>query len=106
LKRIQEPPKYLEDFVVTIEFSVFLVKEGVEDFNFYEPISHQKWCHVMEDEYNSILQNNTWSFVPLPSSKWAITCQWLLKIEHGISGQEDHYKAHIVARGVLTTSKV
>jgi hypothetical protein len=85
--------------VVTINFSIFWVEEGVENLTFYESISHQKWHHMMQDEYNSILQNNTWSFVPLPSSKRAITCRWFLKIEPRISGQEDRYKAHIVARG-------
>jgi hypothetical protein len=99
LERIKEPPRYLEDFVVTIKFSIFLVEEGVENLTLYESISHKKWHHMMQDEYNSILQNNTWSFVPLTSSKWAITCRWFLKIELGISGQEDRYKAHIVARG-------
>jgi len=41
--------------VVTIEYLVFLVEEGVEDLKFYEAISHKKWRHMIHDEYNSIL---------------------------------------------------
>jgi hypothetical protein len=75
LEHIIKPPKYLDNFMATIKFS--LAKEGVEDLTFSEVISHPK-CLVMQDEYNSIFQNNTWSLVPLFFGKQAITCQWFI----------------------------
>ncbi len=85
--------------MATIKILIFLVKKGVEDLTFSEVISHPKWCHMMQDEYITILQNNTWSLVPFFFGKQAITCRWLLKIKLGINGQEYHYKARIIGRG-------
>jgi len=78
-EHIKKPPKYLEDFVTTVKFSIFLAKEGVQDLTFSKIISHPEWCHVLQDEYISILQNNTWSLILFLFGKQVFTCRWLLK---------------------------
>jgi hypothetical protein len=78
-EHIKKPPKYLEGFVATVKFSIFLAKEGVESLTFSEVISHPEWCYVLQGEYISILQNNTWSLILFLFGKQVFTCLWLLK---------------------------
>jgi hypothetical protein len=53
----------------------------------------------MQDEYSSLLQNNTWELTPLPPSRTAISCKWTYKLKYDSSGQIDCFKARLVARG-------
>ena len=53
----------------------------------------------MQAEIASIHNNKTWTLVPLPFNKRAITSRWVYKIKPGINGTADRYKARLVARG-------
>ena len=47
----------------------------------------------------SILSNNTWTLVPLPPHKRAISSKWVFKIKTCNNGNPPRYKARLVARG-------
>ena len=55
----------------------------------------------MDFEYNSLLKQNTWSLVPLPSDKNVVHCKWIYKIKKGSDGSNAMYKARLVAKGFL-----
>jgi histone deacetylase 1/2 len=47
----------------------------------------KKWEIAMQEEYDSLLVNNTWSLVPLPKGRKPISCKWVFKIKHGVHGE-------------------
>lgn len=53
----------------------------------------------MQEEIASIHINRTWTLVPLPLNKKAITSRWIYKIKPGVDGGATRYKARLVARG-------
>ncbi len=63
----------------------------------------KKWEIAMQEEYDFLVVNNTWSLVPLPKSRKPISCKWVFKIKHGVDGEVEHYKARLVARDFTQT---
>ncbi len=63
----------------------------------------KKWEITMQEEYDSLVVNNTWSLLPLPKSRKPISCKWVFKIKHEVDGEIEHYKARLVARGFTQT---
>jgi len=63
----------------------------------------KKWETAMEEEYNFLIVNNTWSLVPLPKGRKPISCKWVFKIKHGVHGEVERYKVRHVARGFTQT---
>jgi len=63
----------------------------------------KKWEIAMQEEYDSLLVNNTWSLVPLPKGRKPIFYKWVFKIKHGVHGEVEWYKARLVARGFTQT---
>lgn len=51
----------------------------------------------MHTEFNSIEKNTTWSLMPLPISKTAFSSHWVYKVQPGVNGGPDRFKAHLVA---------
>ena len=73
-----------------------------------EPESYQEaiegdqsleWKRSMEEEMESLRKNSTWTLVPLPKGRKAVTCKWVLKIKYDQHGEVDRYKSRLVARG-------
>jgi hypothetical protein len=59
----------------------------------------KKWEITMQEEYDSLVVNNTWSLLPLPKGRKPISCKWVFKIKHEV----ERYKARLVARGFTQT---
>jgi hypothetical protein len=53
----------------------------------------------MIDEYNALLRNITWTFVPPQPGRNLIDCMWVYKVKHKADGSIDRYKAQLVAKG-------
>ncbi|GAU27211.1 hypothetical protein TSUD_108020 [Trifolium subterraneum] len=62
-----------------------------------------KWLHAMQNEYKALMDNKTWSLVPLPSHRKVISCKWIFKVKENPDGTVNKYKARLVARGFLQT---
>ncbi len=58
---------------------------------------------AMQEEYDFLVVNNTWSLVPLPKGRKPISCKWVFKIKYGVDGEVECYKAKLVARGFTQT---
>ena len=57
----------------------------------------------MEEEYESIMKNNTWELTELPKHKKAIGCKWTYKPKFKSDGSIDKYNARLVANGYSQT---
>jgi len=53
----------------------------------------KEWECAMQEEYDSLMINNTWTLVPLPASRKPVSCKWVFKIKQGANAEVDCYKA-------------
>jgi hypothetical protein len=53
----------------------------------------------MQGEYNSLLYNQTWDVVPLPSGRKIIRFKWVYKIKSAAYGHIRRYNARLVSKG-------
>jgi histone deacetylase 1/2 len=53
----------------------------------------------MQDEYDALMTNKTWTLVPFSGNKNVIDCKWVYHIKHRADGTVDRYKARLVAKG-------
>ncbi len=57
----------------------------------------------LQEKYNSFMENNTWTLVPLPAGRKPVFYKWVFKIKQGVNGEVEHYKARLVAKGFTQT---
>eukprot|EP00253_Pinus_taeda_P004608 PITA_04608 len=53
----------------------------------------------MNEEYRSLLANDTWDLVPLPKGHKLVRCKWVYRTKYGPDGKVDKHKARLVAKG-------
>jgi hypothetical protein len=53
----------------------------------------------MQEEYNSLLENQTCDMVPLPLGRKLVRCRWVYRTKSGADGQVSRYKAELVSKG-------
>jgi hypothetical protein len=58
-----------------------------------EAIDQKVWQDAMTEEYQSIMKNDVWDFVPIPEGKSVVTSKWIYKIKHA---SVDKYKAILI----------
>jgi hypothetical protein len=61
--------------------------------------SHPLWRSAMNEEFQALLQNNTWHLVPPRAGLNVIDCKWIFKLKRKADGSIDRYKARLVAKG-------
>ena len=75
---------------------------------FTEPESYQDavncdqtadWKIAMSEEYNSLIENNTWTLTDLPENAKLLTNRWVFKIKLKPDFEIDRFKARLVVRG-------
>lgn len=59
----------------------------------------EKWLSAMEDEYNSLLENNTWILVEKPADQKVIDNKWIYKVKKNPGTSTERFKARLVGRG-------
>ena len=57
------------------------------------------WKKAMDEEYNSLIENNTWELVDRPKDRPVIPVRWLYRIKQDENGRITRYKARFVAKG-------
>lgn len=57
------------------------------------------WKLAIQDEYESLIKNRTWSISDLPKGRTPIKSRWVFKIKPGVNGSTPRYKARLVAKG-------
>lgn len=75
------------------------VKEPINYKKALESSDSIKWKEAMDDEFNSLMENQTWTLVDLPKNRRVIDNKWVYKIKEKPSGEIERYKARLVVRG-------
>ncbi|KAK1647181.1 hypothetical protein QYE76_064986 [Lolium multiflorum] len=70
-----------------------------EPRNLPAALSDPHWRAAMQEEYNALLDNKTWTLVPSSKTKNLIDCKWVYRIKRRADGTIDRYKARLVAKG-------
>jgi hypothetical protein len=63
------------------------------------PTRGDQWEKAIRAEYDSLMKNNTWVFVPRPQNHRVVTCKWALKHKRDAMNRIVRLKARLVARG-------
>jgi hypothetical protein len=75
------------------------VMNVVEPVNYEQAKEHEEWRNAMNEEYDSLMKNQTWELVELPENKVPIGSKWLYKSKFKADGSIDKYKERLVAKG-------
>ena len=82
--------------------------QSILEFEPYIPVSYKDaiscaeaelWKVAIQDEYDSLMENKTWTIQPLPPGRKPIKSKWVLDFKPGYKGVEPRYKARLVACG-------
>lgn len=108
-ERVRRFPKHLQDFAAIVhlqpptdalaDFIPEAYEDAAEPLTFKQAHLNPHWRSAMQAEIDSIHSNRTWSLVPLPPDKKAISSKWVYKLKPGTPATPTRYKARLVARG-------
>ena len=92
----QDDPEDFEQ-VLMVE-AVFGAELGPSDTptKYEDAIQDPAWIGAMDDEFNSLITNNTWDLVTLPPGRKAIGCKWVYKIKQNSDGSIAKHKTRLV----------
>lgn len=85
-----------------IEVMAVANEEEIEPSSYNQAVicaQKSKWVEAMNDEMNSMYENETWELVELPEGRKAIGSKWTYKIKKDACGKIQRYKARLVAQG-------
>jgi hypothetical protein len=71
----------------------------IEPPSYKVAVQYPKWCTAMQEEYDALQRQGTWSLVSPPPSKNIVGCKWVYKLKHNSDGSISRYKARLVAKG-------
>jgi len=75
----------------------------LEPQTYGEAVSHptpgKQWEKSIQEEYDSIIKNDTWTLVPRPKNRKVISCKWIFKHKKDEFGRINRLKSRLVARG-------
>ncbi|CAI7839117.1 unnamed protein product [Closterium sp. NIES-53] len=63
----------------------------------------EKWKQSVKEEYDSLLENETWELCELPPGKKAISSKLIFRHKYGLDGELTRYKSRLVAKGFQQT---
>ncbi|CAI7933491.1 unnamed protein product, partial [Closterium sp. NIES-54] len=63
----------------------------------------EKWKQSVKEEYDSLLDNETWELCELPPGKKAISSKLIFRHKYGPNGEMTRYKSRLVAKGFQQT---
>jgi histone deacetylase 1/2 len=79
--------------------SAALADPSAEPRTYQAAMSIPHWRQAMEQEYQALLRNDTWTLVPLPPRVNIIDSKWVFKVKKHSDGSIERYKGRLVARG-------
>ena len=102
--RIHQPPKRfgIDEYATTVTHQVHKASHTVEPETFKQAMESSQanqWLTAANDEYNSLIENETWKLTELPPGRTAIGCKWVFKTKHKSDGTVERYKGRLVAKG-------
>ena len=107
-EHIRQPPvrygidEYVEAAVDSIQhhaYSACWIVEPQTVEEAWEDDCSEEWKQADDAEYASLMQNDTWDLVELPSGRQPIGSKWVFKVKCGSDGQVEGLKARLVTKG-------
>ena len=100
--RVRNPPPYLNDYVCATNVHKIYVLSSHSIPKSYNAAMQgpdaDSWKHAMDEEINSLQENDTYELVKLPEGKKTVGGRWVFTIKDGPDGSEV-FKARYVAKG-------
>lgn len=85
-----------------VDFCCTYLASNDESKTYEEAIKSEEkveWKKAMDEEYESLVKNNTWVLVDTPKNESVIDNRWVFKIKRKPDGTIERYKARLVVRG-------
>ena len=64
-----------------------------------EASGNPDWDVAMDEEYRSLMANDTWDLVPLPKERKLVRCKWVYRTKYASDESVERLKAMLVAKG-------
>ena len=103
-----QPRRSLRGGVPIREWKACPFMDRSETDNSYIPLNYQdamncpaakNWKIATQEEYQSLIDNGTWSIVSCPKDRTPIKSRWTFDIKPGLNGEPQRFKARFVAKG-------
>ena len=94
--------KEKDSATATVSLKSLSLNSYVEPNHYQDALSSPDaamWKEAIEDEYQSLIENETWELAQLPKGRLVIDTRWTFKKKIGIDGEKDRYKARYCAKG-------
>jgi hypothetical protein len=65
--------------------NLFLVQSS-NPYSYGEAVGNPFWESTMQEEYNSLLENQTWDLVPVPSQRKIVRCRGVYRTKSTADG--------------------
>jgi hypothetical protein len=75
------------------------VSETHDPETFAEALGHPDWDTTMNEEYHSLMENDTWDLVPLSKGRKLVRCKWVYRTKYASDGSVERHKAWLVSKG-------
>ena len=75
---------------------------GLDHQSFKEAFHDPRWQEAMDEEFDSLHDNQTWELVPLTPRRKLVQCKWIYKTKIAVDGTTTKYKAWLVEKGLLS----
>ena len=72
---------------------------GSDPQTYQQACDDPRWKSTMEDEFQTLQENNTWELVSLPPKRKLVQCKWVFWTKLAVEGSELKHKARLVAKG-------
>jgi hypothetical protein len=98
-------PKVLNDFITYKAETDFVADpQNIEEA--LGRLDASSWRQAMEEEYNALLENNTWTLVDAAPNKKVLSTRWVFKTKSVEDIEKPKYKARLVVRGCAQTKGI
>ena len=77
-----------------------------EPRTYSQAVSIPEWYVTMDNEFQSLLKNETWSLCSLPPNKNVVPCKWIFKLKRRPDGSIERHKARLIAVGYLQRNRI
>lgn len=74
------------------------VSDVVEPASLTKALTNPNWKQAMQEEYDALLRNKTWTLVPAHVGRNVIDSRWVFKLKTKVDGSLERFKARLVAK--------